>query len=127
MGNVVKFPGSDAPQMKYRRVGGDVPQAGRDVPQGKLAGKGGAAVMWFLSALRLPLFLLLYWLRLPLMVVCKFLCGAGFLAFGIAYFVSPMPKMLWGFGLMSFGAFAVLWVYDFFLMMLSPTPMTQSL
>jgi len=71
---------------------------------------------------RVPLFLVMYWLRLPLSIICGIVSLPALLAFlFVLIFMSEHSNMLWGFGLASFGTFVFRWVYDLILVLLSPT------
>jgi len=123
MGQIVKFPGGEESK-GVRAAPFAIPVSRRRLKAGAIAI---GALRGVLGAMRLPVFLVLYWLRFPVAVVCKFVGGGGLLAAIIAYFVSPMPKLLWGFSLISFAAFVFMWAYDLMLMHLSPQEMVQSL
>ena len=86
------------------------------------------AVVMILSGIllvfRYLLFFVLYWLRGPVMLVCELLCFPMLLAWLFALYAFPDFKhMVWGFGIMSFSTFILMWVYDFILMSLSPGDM----
>jgi hypothetical protein len=81
--------------------------------------RGILAVAWLI--VRVPLFLVLYWLRLPVMLVCNLISIPALAAFFFAWYAFPeRTNMVIAFAVVSFGAFAVLWIYDFVLMALSP-------
>ena len=85
-------------------------------------------LLFVLGTLRLMLFLVLYWLRTPVVFVCKFLSGLTLFCWVFSLlFLRDMPVMVWTFGLLSFLAFSVEWLYDMVLMVLSPTTMFTSL
>ena len=74
--------------------------------------------------IRLPIYLIMFWLRLPVV----WLCGAASTLFLFAWLFSlyafpDKKEMVWGFGLISFGAFVVSWVYDWMLMIVAPHDM----
>lgn len=122
MGNIVKFP-------KAKRV---TFRAGTEAVKARLANvdvkdKVFPALWIMLQFVRVPLFLVLFWLRLPLRLIGNIAVAGGLVAFALAWFVAPVPRMLWGFGLLSFFAFVVMWAYDFLLMALSPQDMVQSI
>lgn len=71
--------------------------------------------------LRVPLFLVLYWLRMPVVMVCHFVSGPTLLAFLITLVAfRDKTHMLVGFGVVSFMSFVIAWAYDYVLMLLSP-------
>jgi hypothetical protein len=77
------------------------------------------AIAWLM--VRLPLFLLLYWLRLPVVLVCELVWIPTLLAFLFACYAFPdKTPMIWTLGTLSFAAFVVRVAYDFVLMALSP-------
>lgn len=73
------------------------------------------------GVLRTPLFLALYWLRLPVLMVCKLFSGPLLLAFlaGLIFF-PDYRHIAFTAGAVSFGAFVVQWLYDSLLLRLSP-------
>lgn len=84
------------------------------------------SVAWMV--LRLPLFLLLYWFRLPVMLVCNLISIPTLLAFLFSWYAFPdKTHMIAAFGVTSFVAFVVLWCYDYVLMSLSPQEMMRTL
>lgn len=81
--------------------------------------RGILAVAWLI--VRIPLYLVLYWLRLPVMLVCNFVSIPALFAFLFAWYAFPeKTTMVVAFAVVSFGAFTILWVYDFVLMALAP-------
>lgn len=118
MGKIVSFPKAlSAPQA------GD-PDAGRTravtLPRVSLAGV--LAKLW--AVVRLPLFLVLYWLRGPVLFVCNLVSVFGLLAFLVGLWISSKApqysSMVWGVGGMSFAAFVFLLGYDSLLLRLAP-------
>ncbi|MRK19124.1 hypothetical protein [Pseudomonas sp. JG-B] len=78
--------------------------------------------------MRTLLFLVLYWLRLPIVGLLSILSVAGL--FGTLFALYAFPEktaMVWGIGSLSFLSFAVVYGYDFLLMKLSPLPMVDTL
>jgi hypothetical protein len=74
-----------------------------------------------LMAVRYLLFLIMYWLRGPVTLVCGMICFPMLLAWLFALYAFPdKTHMVWGFGVMSFSTFVLMWVYDLVLMALSP-------
>jgi hypothetical protein len=106
MSNIVKFPSQPQEQ------DGDTME-GANQSRSKLA--------WLWAVVRLPLFLVLYWLRGPVVFLCNLVAGPAFLVFLFGlYFLPEHRAMVWGVGGMSFAAFAMRWAYDSLLMWLSP-------
>lgn len=88
--------------------------------------RGVLGFAWML--VRLPLFLALYWLRLPVMMICNLVSIPTLAAFLFAWYAWPeKTHMVVGLGVVSFLAFVVLWTYDFVLMALSPQDLVKSL
>jgi uncharacterized MAPEG superfamily protein len=117
-------------------VKGNFPKSRRSLPGLHLsAGKIKAAMpkastvkgifAWLWLAVRLPLFLVLYWLRLPVTMVCNLISVPLLLAFlfGLLFALPEYRSMVWGVGCVSFVAFALHWAYDSLLMWLSPDNM----
>lgn len=82
---------------------------------------------WVLSVIRLPFFLVMYWLRLPILFVCNAISGLGLVAWLFAWYAFPETNMVWGFAYASLAAFVISWVYDFILMAISPQSMITTL
>lgn len=79
-------------------------------------------------AMRLAVFLVLYWLRGPVVLLCNLIFGPFLVAWLFAWYAFPdRPHMVWGFAAISFVAFVASWVYDFILMCLSPHDMLREL
>jgi hypothetical protein len=79
---------------------------------------------WLWRLLRLPLFLVLYWLRPLIMAVCSLVSTPALLCFIASFFFiageSPHRAIVWVFGGVSFTAFALGWFYDSLLLALAP-------
>ncbi|CAM5533550.1 hypothetical protein ACFQ4M_19720 [Thauera mechernichensis] len=83
---------------------------------------------WLFLLVRLPLFLVMYWLRLPVIFLCNLVSIPMLLAWLFALYAFPdKSAMVWGFGIASFSAFVVSWAYDFILMAISPQDMMMTL
>ncbi|MDR2031389.1 MAG: hypothetical protein LBP86_03825 [Azoarcus sp.] len=83
------------------------------------AGTGVFAGLFLL--LRLMIFLLMYWLRTPVIFLCNLVSIPMLLAWLFSLYAFPdKTVMVWGFGIMSFSAFVISWAYDFILMLISP-------
>lgn len=122
MTNIVKFPKAKQPassiEVSAERIRAIMPR-GATVK---------VVLSWAWLIVRLPLFLVMYWLRLPVMLVCNFISVPLLFAWLFAWYAFPeKTAMVWGFATMSFTAFAVLWLYDFVLMLLSPQEMFRTL
>jgi hypothetical protein len=83
-------------------------------------------ILW--NLVRIPIFLTLFWLRGPIILLCECISGTLFLAFIILLVVSPdRTGWLWALGGASFGVFVLAWAYDYLLMILSPHTMIRIL
>jgi len=82
------------------------------------------AILWGWCLLRLPVYLVMYWLRLPIIFVCNMISVPMLLAW---YAFPDKTAMVWGFATISFLAFVVSWSYDFILMAISPQEMFRNL
>jgi hypothetical protein len=126
MSNVLKFPKKKfqgPPVERLKRI--DLAALKAAAPS-RASLRCALAVAWML--VRVPLFLVMYWLRLPVMLVCNFVSIPALSAFLFSLYAFPeKTNMVWGFGVVSFGAFVVLWIYDFVLMLLSPQDLVKSL
>lgn len=125
MSNVLKFPKKfqGPPVERLKRI---------DWAWLKAAAPSRASLGGILSftwtIVKLPLFLVLYWLRLPIMLLCNFISIPSLIAFLFAWYAFPEKShMVAAFGLVSFAAFVILWTYDFILMALSPQEMMRTL
>lgn len=124
MSNVVKFPKAkrglpaldlDAAKIKAKAA---MPKAA--TIKGVLA--------WLLLLVRVPVFLVMYWLRLPVMFVCNLVSVPMLLAWLFSLYAFPdKHAMVWGFGIVSFAAFVMGWMYDFILMAIAPQDMMMTL
>lgn len=121
MGNIVKFPKrSEGPQPAELDVDADSLKAAIRPPRPTLPG----LLAWLWRLLRLPLFLVLYWLRLPIVGLCNLVSVPALLAFLAGFFFfgsdSPHRHIVWVFGGVSFTAAALAWFYDSLLLALAP-------
>lgn len=83
---------------------------------------------WLWLAVRLPVFLVMYWLRLPVIFLCNLISVPMLLAWLFAWYAFPeKPQMVWSFATVSFVAFVIAWSYDFVLMAISPQDMINTL
>ena len=80
------------------------------------------AVGFTARTLRFVLFLVLYWLRLPVMLVSKVISVPMLFAFFFSMYAFPEHRVMTvTFGVMSFAAFVGLFLYDSLLMWLAPS------
>lgn len=123
MSNIVKFPhGKESTPEPYEAKPRHVPelQTHNDQPSAVWT------KLWMI--VRVPLFLVLYWLRAPVMLVCNLISFPLLLMWLFAWIAWPERTVLvWGFATISFGAFVVLWLYDTLLMALSPQDIVRTL
>lgn len=84
------------------------------------------ACLWLIA--RIPLFLVMFWLRLPVLLVCNLISGPMLFAWLFAWYAFPeKTAMVWGCAAFSFVAFFVSWLYDVILMLISPFDMLKTL
>lgn len=77
--------------------------------------------------LRLPLFLVMYWLRGLVILLCGAVSVPALLLWLFSLYAFPEKTyMTWGFGVISFGSFVLMWAYDYILTALSPQDMMRS-
>ena len=119
MSNIVRFPKRpEAPQTA--ELDTDSIKAAVRLPRPSPP----ALLAWLWRLLRLPLFLVLYWLRLPIVAVCNLISRPALLAFMGGFFLipaaSPHRHIVWVFGGVSLAAFALGWLYDSLLLALAP-------
>jgi hypothetical protein len=122
MSNIVKFPKTKqvAPPI---RVNAERIKA--TMPRGATVT---TVLKWMWLIVRVPLFLVLYWLRMPVMLVCNFISVPLLFAWLFAWYAFPEKTvMVWGFATLSLAAFVVMWLYDIVLMLLSPQEMFHTL
>lgn len=121
MADVIQFPKAAAPppvEVSAESIKAAVPR--------RSAVRGIGAFVW--ACLRLPLFLILYWLRFPVAIVCRFFAFPVLLIFLFTLYAFPeKTNMHIGLGVASFIGFAGLWLYDLVLMALSPEEMVRTL
>lgn len=120
--NVVKFP-------KAKR---SLPPLAVDASRIKAAMPKASGVKgvfkWVWLVLRLPVFLVMFWLRLPVVFLCNIVSFPALLLWLFSLYAFPdKSAMVWGFGIMSFAAFLIGWCYDFVLMAIAPQDMVKTL
>lgn len=126
--NVIKFPKApvrDLDELEQSQTyGEDDQEEGAERP----ASKGKRALRAVGRGLRFALFMVMYWLRMPIVGLCSIVSVVMLFATLFAWFAFPdKSNMLWGFGVTSFTSFVIAWCYDFVLMKLSPMPMVDTL
>ena len=122
MSKILKFP--ERPQ-EQRCIEVDADSIEAEIqPHAMRAG----VLAWLFGMVRLVLFLVLYWLRFPVMMVCNLVSVPALLAFLFGlWFSHHAPQyraMVWGIGGLSFAAFLMRFAYDSLLMWLSPVDTT---
>ena len=123
MSNIVKFPNDKEPGQQPAEV---EPERVRAPPTRHNQPSVVWARLW--TIVRVPLFLVLYWLRAPVMLVCNMISFPLLLMWLFSWLVWPeRTVMVWGFAAISFGAFVVIWLYDSLLMALSPDDVVRTL
>jgi hypothetical protein len=122
MSNVLKFP-RNKPLALVARADQELPEVTRPRWTGVWTVAG-----WVLLVLRVPAFLLMYWLRLPILFVCNLVSLPMLLLWLFSLYAFPDKHvMVWGFGVISFVAFAFGWIYDWVLMAIAPQDMVRTL
>jgi hypothetical protein len=82
---------------------------------------GVGVLYWVLGAVRVSVFVVMYWLRFPIVSLCNWVATPCLLAWLFSWYAFPeKTQMVWSFAGMSLAAFAVAWLYDVVLMALSP-------
>ena len=81
-----------------------------------------------LNIVRLPVFVVLYFLRAPVMLLCSVLYLPLFLLALFAWYAFPEKPQMWGsFGVVSFVSFMLMYLYDLILGWLSPQELVRTL
>lgn len=120
--NIVKFP---KPKRPLPALDLDTSKLKKAMPKASTV-KGVLAWVWLV--VRLPIFLVLYWLRLPVVFLCNLISIPMLLVWLFTLYAFPdKTAMVWGFGFISLGAFVISWFYDFILMAISPQDMMRTL
>ena len=127
--NVLKFP--KAPVRNLEALREPLPQEPEydDEYPSAPARSGGARLLFAIGrGLRFVVFIVLYWLRLPIVGLCSIVSVVMLFATLCAWYAFPdKSDMLWGFGITSLTTFFIAWCYDYVLMKLSPLPMVDTL
>lgn len=122
MSNVIKFQKANN---AFASSGLSVEKIKEIMPKGSII-KTVFSWLWFV--IRLPIFLILYWLRLPVVFLCNLISIPMMFAWLFAWYAFPdKTAMVWGFAAISLLCFVISWTYDFILMALSPQEMTKML
>lgn len=125
MSNVIKFKPKGQRALPAPAFEIDAEKIKKAMPKASTV-KG--VLAWLFLLVRLPLFLVMYWLRLPIIFLCNLVSIPMLLAWLFALYAFPEKSaMVWGFGIASFSAFVVSWAYDFILMVISPQDMMMTL
>lgn len=105
--------------MDPERIKASVPRAGSAL-------KKGFAWLWFI--LRLPVFLVMYWLSTPIILLCDLISTPMLFLWLFSLYAFPEHHtMVRAFGFVSFLAFVIAWTYDFVLMSIAPQNMMRTL
>ena len=78
--------------------------------------------VWVWRVLRVPVFFLLYWLRLPVMFLAGLVAVPTMIAWLFSFYV--LPQHTFGLGVISFAAFTIQVAYDLLLVWLAPYRVT---
>jgi hypothetical protein len=79
-------------------------------------------VIWIWRVLRVSVFFLLYWLRLPVMFLSGLVAVPTMIAWLFSFYV--LPQHTFGLGVISFAAFTIQVAYDVLLVWLAPYRVT---
>lgn len=126
--NVIKFPKApvrDLDELDNAPIlDGDAEEEGAEARDSK----GKRAMYAIGRGLRFVLFIVMYWLRLPIVGLCSIVSVVMLFATLFAMYAFPdKSNMVWSFGVTSLTTFFIAWCYDFVLMKLSPMPMVDTL
>lgn len=122
--NVVKFPNAKRP-LPVDAESDDLTEDELNDGRAPLR-RGVLGWAWF--GIRYVLFIVMYWLRIPVVGICNMISFPLLLVFLFSLYAFPeQTQMVTLFGITSFLAFVVAWAYDFILMALSPQDMITSL
>lgn len=126
MTNIVQFPLKTKKKITYRPAINIHAMDGKGLATSAPVFKKALSFLW--NFVRLPLFFVMYWLRLPVMAVCKVVSVGSLLGWLVALVVIPNDThRVWGMAIISLSFFVIEWTYDYFLMMLSPQEMIKTL
>jgi len=126
MTNIVNFPKAPKAKITYRpAVKIDAEKIKAAMPKSVTVKNVFTFILW---AIRMPLFLVMYWLRLPVVFVCNIISVPALFAWLFAWYAFPEKTgMVWGIAALSFTAFFIRYAYDFILSVLSPQTMMMEL
>jgi hypothetical protein len=124
--SVIKFPTKyKPPSSQQLRVEAAIEGCGKTKSAWGVA-LGVIVFLW--TVVRIPVFLVLYWLRLPVMLLCNVLSIPTLFLFLFAWFAFPEhTTMVKAFGTTSFVAFVGAYCYDMLLMAIAPGDMMRQL
>lgn len=132
MSKIIKFPKRscderEAEELDFRRLDREQLETHRQ------GAAGGGWTLWsmarvLLNIVRLPVFLVLYFLRAPVVLLCSVLYLPLFLLALFAWYAFPEKPQMWGsFGVVSFVSFVLMYLYDLILGWLSPQELVRTL
>ena len=122
--NVVKFPTKYRPPLV---AGPAEVDASRDGRRAVLAAVLAVLVLAW-TIIRMPVFLVLYWLRMPVTLLCNLISMPSFFVFLFAWYAFPEHmNMVRLFGVVSFVSFVGAYLYDVLLMAIAPGNMMRML
>jgi hypothetical protein len=118
--------------VKFQKTNNAFSSSGLSIAKIKEAMPNGSAIKtvlsWMWLVVRLPVFLILYWLRLPIVLLCNLISIPMMFAWLFAWYAFPeKTAMVWGFAVISLLCFVISWTYDFILMALSPQEIMKTL
>lgn len=132
MSKIIKFPNRLTDQNEAKEV--DCRQFDRERSEAhRRYALGGGLFLWnvakvLLMVVRMPLFLMLYFLRAPVIVLCSMLYLPLFLLALFAWYGFPEKPQMWGScGVISLVSFMLMYVYDLVLSWLSPHELVRTL
>lgn len=132
MSKIIEFPNrstdkSEAEALNYRQLCREQSQAHHQ------RGLARSWTFWnmvkvLLAIVRMPVFLVLYFLRTPVIALCSVFYLPLFLLALFAWYAFPEKPQMWGgFGFVSFVSFALMYLYDLILGWLSPNELVRTL
>ena len=132
MSKVIKFPNrstdaGEPDEPNHRQLGREQSQA-RYQSESSRNWTFWNVVKVVVMVVRMPVFLVLYFLRTPVMMVCSMLYLPLFLLALFAWYAFPEKPQMWGgFGVISLLSFVLMYVYDLVLSWLSPHELVRTL
>ena len=132
MSKIIKFPNRSGDEREAEEL--DFRQLDREqLETHRQSVAGGGWTFWnmarvLLNIVRLPVFLVLYFFRAPVMLLCSVLYLPLFLLASFAGYAFPEKPQMWGsFGVVSFVSFVLMYLYDLILGWLSPQELVRTL